>query len=65
MVVVDGLYKYAHLCSLQRLFTTSTMEFVFMDNIFKLHGMPHSIVFDYDLNFTNKFWKDFFKLHGT
>jgi hypothetical protein len=44
MVVVDRLSKYAHLCALQHPFTTSTMAQFFMDNIFKLHGMPHSIV---------------------
>jgi hypothetical protein len=41
MVVVDFLSKYAHLCALQHLFTASTVAQSFMDNIFKLHGMPH------------------------
>ena len=46
MVVVDRLSKYAHFCALQHLFTAFTMAQIFMDNIFELHGMPHSIVFD-------------------
>jgi len=62
MVVVDHLSKYAHLCALQHPFTASTMAQFFMDNIFKFHGMPHSIVFDKDPTFTNNFWKEFFKL---
>jgi hypothetical protein len=57
MVVVDPLSKYAHLCALQHPFTTSTMAQFFMDNIFKLHGMPHSIVFYHDPTFTDTFWK--------
>jgi hypothetical protein len=55
MVVVDRLSKHAHLCSLQHPFTTSTVAHIFMDNIFKLHGMPHSIVSDHDPTFTRKF----------
>jgi hypothetical protein len=42
MVVVDRLSKYVHLCAFQHMFTTSTVVQFFMDNIFKLHGMPHS-----------------------
>jgi hypothetical protein len=59
MVVVDCLSKYAHLCALQHPFTTSTMAQIFMDNIFKLHSMPHSIIFDCDPTFTNTFGKNF------
>jgi hypothetical protein len=38
---------------------------IFMDNIFKLHGMPHSIVFDQDPTFTSNFWQELFRLQGT
>jgi hypothetical protein len=65
MVVVDHLSKYAHLCALQHPFTTSTVAQIFMDNIFKLHGMPHSIVSDRDPTFTNNFWQELFRLQGT
>jgi len=36
-----------------------------MDQIFKLHGMPNSIVSDRDPTFTSKFWQEFLKLQGT
>jgi len=65
MVVVDHLSKYALLCALQQPFTTSIMANFFTDNIFKLHGMPHSIVFDRDPTFTGNFWQEFFRLQGT
>jgi hypothetical protein len=56
MVIIDLLSKYSHLCALQHPFTTSIMAQIFMDNIFKLHGMPHSIFSDINPTFTNKFW---------
>jgi hypothetical protein len=62
MVVVDRLSKYAHLCALQHSFTTSTMAQIFMDQVFNLHGMPHSIVSDHDPTFTSNFWQELFKL---
>jgi hypothetical protein len=36
-----------------------------MDQVFKLHGMPHSIVSNHDASFTSNFWKELFKLQGT
>jgi hypothetical protein len=65
MVVVDRLSKYAHLCSLQHSLTTSTMAQIFMDQVFKIHGMPHSIVSNRDPTFTNNFQQELFKLQGT
>jgi hypothetical protein len=65
MVIVDHLSKYANLCTLQHPFTTSTVAQIFMDQLFKLHGMPHSIVSDCDPNFTINFWQELFKIQGT
>jgi hypothetical protein len=65
MVVVDHLSKNSHFCSLQHPFTTSTVAQIFMDNIFKLHGMPHSIVSNRDPTFTNNFWQELFRVQRT
>jgi hypothetical protein len=65
MVVVDILSKYAHFFTLQHLFTTSTIAQIFIDKVFNIHGMPHSIVSDHDPNFTRNFWQELFKLQGT
>jgi hypothetical protein len=65
MVLVDRLSKYAHLCSLKNPFTSSIVALLFMDMVFKIHGMPHSIVSDCDRNFTNNFWKELFNLQDT
>jgi hypothetical protein len=65
MVFVDFLSKYSHFCALQHPFTTSMVAQLFMDQVFKLHGMPHSIVFYRDPNFTSNFWQELFKIQGT
>ncbi|GJV72837.1 retrotransposon protein, putative, unclassified [Tanacetum coccineum] len=39
-----------------------TVAQAFLDNIYKLHGMPGSIVFDKDKVFISTFWKELFKL---
>jgi hypothetical protein len=65
MVVVDHLSNYAHLCDLQHPFTSSTVAQLFMDRVFKLHGMLHSIVFYCNPTFTNNFWQELFKIQGT
>ena len=65
MVVVDHLSKYYHLYALQHPFIASIVAQIFMDRVFKLHGMPHSIVSDHDPTFTSNFWKELFKLQGT
>jgi len=65
MVVVGHLSKYAHFYSLQQPFTTSIMAQCFMNNIFKLLGMSHSIVFYSDPTFTITFLQELFILKGT
>jgi hypothetical protein len=65
MVVVDRLSKYAHFCALQHPFKASTVAQIFMDQVFKLHGMLHSIVSDYDPTFTSIFLQELFKIQGT
>jgi hypothetical protein len=65
MVVVDCLSKYAHFFTLHHPFTASTVAQILMDQVFKLHGMPHSIVSDRDPTFTRNFWQELFKLQGT
>lgn len=63
-VVVDRLSKYAHFVPLSHPYTAVTVAMSFFDNIFKLHGMPKTIVCDKDLAFTSLFWTELFALNG-
>lgn len=65
MVVVDCLSKYGHFTALKSDYTSKQVVELFMTNIFKLHGMPKSIISDRDKVFTSKFWQHLFKLQGT
>jgi hypothetical protein len=64
-VVVDRLSKYAHFLTLKHPYSANTVAQEFFEHIFKLHGMPTSIVCDRDPAFTSTFWKELFHLHGT
>lgn len=46
MVVVTRLSNYAHFIAIKLPFVASTVASLFLSNVFKLHGMPKSIVSD-------------------
>lgn len=65
MVVVDRLSKRAHFIPTRKTLKASGAAALFMDHIFRLHGVPRRIVSDKDIRFTAKFWRTVHAQLGT
>ena len=63
-VIVDIFTKYAHFIPLAHPYTAAKVAQLFMQFVFKLHGLPSTIVSDRDPVFTSKFWSELIKLQG-
>ena len=64
-VVVDRLNKFSHLFSVTFSFSSAQVADIFFKEIFRLHGLPKSIVSDRDGRFMSDFWQEIFRLVGT
>lgn len=62
LVVVDYFTKYAHFLALYHPFSAAKVAKVFLDHVYRLHGMPYAIVSDRDRIFTSLFWRELFSL---
>jgi len=62
MVVVDLLTKYSHFIPLKHPFMAAGVAQSFFNTIYRLHGLPQSLVSDRDRIFTSHFWSELFKL---
>lgn len=65
MVVVDRLTKFSHFITISHPYTAVKVEELFIDYIFKLYGLPKSIVTDHGPIFISSFWKTLFTMQGS
>ena len=61
MVVVDKLSKAAHFIPVKTTHKDANIAYIFLKQIFRLHGVPKVIISDRDPKFTGNFWKFLFK----
>jgi hypothetical protein len=63
-VVVDRLTKFAHFFAIATDFSATQVAELFFREIFRLHGLPKTIVSDRDSRFMSTFWQELFRLVG-
>nr|GEZ40172.1 hypothetical protein [Tanacetum cinerariifolium] len=61
LVVVERLSKYAHFMALSHPFTVSQVAQMFLDNIYKLHGLVENIMSDMDKMYDRRITKQWLK----
>ncbi|POM67042.1 RNA-directed DNA polymerase [Phytophthora palmivora] len=65
LVFVCQLSKMVHLAPVHDKATGKQTAQLFLDSVFRYHGLPEIIVSDRDLRFTGAFWDILFLLLGT
>ena len=64
-VFVDRLSKMVHFAPCTKEVTAQQYARLFIDHVFRQHGMPKVIISDRDVRFTSNFWKSLMEKLGT
>lgn len=62
LVVVNRYIKHHHFFALSHPFTTQNVAQIFLDGVFRVHGLAKPIVSDRDPTFLSTFWQCLFSL---
>jgi hypothetical protein len=65
LVVIDKFSKYGHFIPIHHPYTALQIAKLFLEHVYKLHGLPKAIISDRDPVFTSSLWKELFKLTDT
>ena len=56
-VIIDRLTNSTYFLPIRTTFTLNKLASLYVKEVFRLHGVPVSIVLDRDTLFTSKFWR--------
>ncbi|MCO5576557.1 hypothetical protein L7F22_030369 [Adiantum nelumboides] len=65
LVIVDRFSKMTHFIPCKKATSAPNIASLFVQHIFRIHGLPRSIISDRDPKFTGHFWTSLFKSLGT
>lgn len=65
LVVIDKFSKYGHFIPMCHPFTALSVAQAYLDNVYKLHGLPKVLITDRDPLFTSNVWQELCKLTDT
>jgi hypothetical protein len=61
-VVIGQFSMYAHFLPLAHPFTALQVAQVYINHIYRLHGLPHALISDRDSIFMSSLWLELFKM---
>lgn len=65
LVLIDKFTKYGHFIPLSHPYTAISVAQLYLDQVYKLHGLPQVLISDRDRVFTSALWQELFKLSDT
>lgn len=65
LVVIDMFTKYGHFIPLSHPYSALSIAQLYMNNVYKLHGLPQVLISDRDRVFTSTLWQELFRLSAT
>jgi transposase InsO family protein len=62
LVIVNRLTKMAHFVPCTKTMTREETARLFVDNVYRYHGLPDDIILDRGPQFVSKFWRSLFEI---